>query len=64
MTPNQLCNNCKHFCAMHTQCRVRAPTPVALGMNQEGMRIMGMWPPVQKDNWCGEWTAEGPRIVS
>lgn len=49
------CETCRYYFPDKTQCRVRAPKPFigpsAIG---RGVSSLGVWPPVQKDDWCGE----------
>ena len=59
------CNNCR-FCveikdpknigAVQLVCKSQSPTTVVLPNSQGSMTVIGMWPPVAADEWCGEWS--------
>lgn len=50
-----ICQDCRHFAALETQCRVGEPTAFLI-INAKGEpRILGGWAQVQATHWCGKF---------
>ena len=51
------CEKCEHYCALSSECRVEGPKGYPVP-TQQGMRIISVFPPVEKDWWCGKFSPE------
>jgi hypothetical protein len=47
------CRTCPHFSPMENQCRKDAPTAF-LVPTPKGVTVLGTWPSVSEEKWCGE----------
>lgn len=52
------CGDCRHFAALVQQCRAKSPTPAAIPSGRGELQVIGMWPATNKNEWCGDFTAE------
>jgi hypothetical protein len=61
MVPGRTCSNCSHFAPLAQggpQCRAHAPTCFPMPGGPGEIRTIGMYPPTNKNEWCGEWKGE------
>lgn len=49
----QICARCMYY--EGRICRRKPPT---VFLSPSG-KALGVWPPVESDSWCGEWSANG-----
>lgn len=49
------CEICRFFAALAKECRRRGPTAVPVGVGAGQIQVMGVFPPTQAGNWCGEF---------
>lgn len=52
------CQDCKHYAALANQCRVNPPSPAVVPGPIGAPIIIGMFPAVAKDQWCGRFEAK------
>ena len=48
------CSDCTHFSALHKQCRAKPPAAALVPGPDGRMQVIGFFPSVAADNWCGE----------
>lgn len=54
MTPGQACATCNAFAANEKQCRAKAPQ-ITVQMDAYRIKVHGVWPATDPENWCREW---------
>ncbi len=69
----EYCGNCRFseysgVSKHHALCRRHAPQPISItnadenkimDSNQDRYWVVGIWPTVERDNWCGEYQSNG-----
>jgi hypothetical protein len=58
-TNSQKCGDCFYYRKAPLDprggtCRINVPAPVPM-QSPQGFTIVGIWPPVTPDDWCGMW---------
>ena len=51
---NPSCETCRFFHALSSACRNRPPTAFLVPGRDGQPAIMGGWPPVRPEQWCGK----------
>jgi len=49
------CEVCRFFSALTKECRREAPTAVPIAAGPGQIQVMGVFPPTQAGNWCGQF---------
>lgn len=61
----QICGNCKYWkwqTGGRGECKRHAPMTPLMVTTTKQFEIWGMWPTVDKENWCGEWEKKNEQV--
>lgn len=48
------CSDCVHYSALAKQCRAKPPVAVFVPDGSGNARVLGIFPCITADGWCGE----------
>lgn len=49
------CSSCRFHSALQKQCKFNAPSAHILMRSNGDASVLGTWPAVQSNDWCGRW---------
>lgn len=55
MIPGQSCGTCDYHSTLDETCRINPPKPFPFPSPQGQMKVIGLFPAIRKDGWCGQW---------